>query len=285
MHGVERFVYSGVTPFQKVDIIETDFFGRCLILDGKLQSAEYDEYIYHETLIHPAMTMHPAPKRVMIAGGGEGAVLREIIKHPCVEDVIMVDIDAEVIELCKEYLPQWNAGAYFHEKVSLVFADARKYLENSRERWDVIFMDLPEPLEDSPCYMLFTREYYSMLKNRLEPRGIIALQAGNLNVRLLECHGAIYNTLRTVFKHVNSYGAYIPSYDTKWGFICASDAYSAHDYTVGDIDEQLKQRGLLDLQYYDGLTHQHMFTLPKDLRLSLAREERIIEDDNPLTTY
>ena len=285
MYGVERFVYSGETAFQKVEIVDTAFFGRCLILDGKIQSAEYDEYIYHETLIHPAMTMHPEPKKVMIAGGGEGAVLREILKHPSVEHVLMVDIDKEVIDLCRTYLPQWNAGSYDDPKVKLIFEDARKYLEESNDKWDVIFMDLPEPLEDSPCYMLFTREFYSMAKTKLHSNGIIALQAGNLNIRLLECHGAVYNTLKTVFNHVDSYGAYIPSYDTKWGFMCASDFYEASDFLPQYIDDRLKERGLNELAYYDGLTHQHMFTLPKDLRTLRAQETRIIEDDNPLTTY
>jgi len=285
MHGVEHFVYSGQTAFQKVEIVDTEFFGRCLILDGKIQSAEHDEYIYHETLIHPAMTMHPAPKRVMIAGGGEGAVLREILKHPSVEEVLMVDIDQEVIELCEKYLPQWNAGTYHHDKVKIVFEDARKYLAESTEQWDVIFMDLPEPLENSPCYMLFTREFYRLVKERLRGSGIIALQAGNLNIRLMECHGAIYNTLKTVFQHVDSYGAYIPSYDTKWGFMCASDFFNAQDFPAGRIDSRLQERGMNDLQYYDGLTHQHLFTLPKDLRRLRAAELRIIEDDDPLTTY
>ena len=285
MHGVERYVYSGETAFQKVEIVDTEFFGRCLILDGKIQSAQYDEYIYHETLIHPAMTMHPKPKRVMVAGGGEGAVLREILKHPSVEYVLMVDIDKEVIDLCRTYLPQWNDGFYDDSKVRLIFEDARKYLEESDEYWDIIFMDLPEPLEDSPCYMLFTKEFYSMAKTKLYSNGMIALQAGNLNVRLLECHGAVYNTLKKVFNHVDSYGAYIPSYDTKWGFMCASDCYQANDFLPQDIDERLKERGLGDLSFYDGLTHQHVFTLPKDLRMLRARETRIIEDNNPLTTY
>jgi len=285
MYGVERFVFNGKTQFQKVEIIDTDFFGRCLILDGKIQSAQYDEYIYHETLIHPAMTMHTAPKRIMIAGGGEGAVLREILKHPSVEEVVMVDIDKEVIDLCKEYMPQWNAGAYDDPKVKLLFEDARKYLAESADTWDVIFMDLPEPLEDSPCYMLFTKEFYSMAKTKLKEGGIISLQAGNLHLKLFECHGAIYNTLKTVFKNVDSCGVFIPSYDTKWGFICASDHYKTSDFTPEAIDSKLKERGLETLKFYDGLTHQNIFTLPKDLRLMRSQEQRIIEDDNPLITY
>ena len=106
MHGVKRYIYSGKTAYQNVEIIETVFFGRCLILDGKIQSSEYDEHIYHESLIHPAMIMHPEPQEVVVLGGGEGGALREILKHPSVTELLMVDIDREVVSLCEKYLPE-----------------------------------------------------------------------------------------------------------------------------------------------------------------------------------
>lgn len=285
MHGVDSYIYCGQTKFQEVEIFDTSFFGRCLVLDGKIQSAQYDEYIYHEALIHPAMTIHPNPKEVMIAGGGEGAVLREILKHPMVEKAVMVDIDEEVVELCRRYLPAWNAGCFDHPKVELLFMDARKYLEDNQKKWDIIFLDLPEPLDDSPCYKLFTREFYNVVKERLKDNGIIALQAGNLSPMLFQCHGAIYNTLKQIFKNVDSYGVFIPSFDTNWGFIFASDSYSALEFDSQAIDERLKKRGIEELRFYDGLTHLHIFTLPKDLRALRDRETRIIEDDKPFFSY
>lgn len=284
MHGVKRYIYSGKTAYQNVEIIETVFFGRCLILDGKIQSSEYDEHIYHESLIHPAMIMHPEPQEVVVLGGGEGGALREILKHPSVTELLMVDIDREVVSLCEKYLPEWNGGAYKDPRAELLFMDARKYMENNHKRWDVIVIDITEPLDDSLAYMLFTREFYQLLTQRLKKNGIIALQAGNLNPRLLQCHSAIYNTLKQVFRYVDSYGAFIPSYDTVWGFLLASHELNAGEISQEAVDNVIARREIKDLKYYDGLTHIHIFTLPRNLRILRSLEKRIIEDQNPLFT-
>ena len=191
---VDKYLYSGKTAFQNVEIIETDFFGRCLIIDGKIQSSQFDEYIYHETLIQPAMVLHPEPKKIFVAGGGEGAVLREILKHPSVEKVVMVDIDKEAVELCKKYLPEWSQGTFEDPRVEVVYMDARKYLEENKEKWDIIFLDLPEPLDDSPCYLLFTSEFYKIVSERLQTGGTTCRQI----ILGPCCSTAIYNTLKTL---------------------------------------------------------------------------------------
>lgn len=284
MHGVRKYVYSGKTQYQDVEIIETDFFGRCLVLDGKIQSAEYDEFIYHEALVHPAMFLHPEPKDVIVLGGGEGGALREILKHSSVEKLVMVDIDRDVVSLCDKYLPEWNGSAFRDSRTELLFMDARKYMEDNIKRWDVIIIDITEPLDDSPAYLLFTREFYQLLAQRLQENGVIALQAGNMNPRLLSCHGAIYNTLNEVFPHVDSYGAYIPSYDTVWGFLIASQSEGVPRLPPEFIDSVMAQREIKELQYYDGITHNHMFSLPRNIRILRDREKRIIDDQNPLFT-
>ncbi|EEG77029.1 polyamine aminopropyltransferase [Dethiobacter alkaliphilus] len=285
MHGVEQFIYSGKTKYQVVEIIDTDFYGRCLVLDGKIQSSEYDEYIYHETLIHPALTLHPEPKSVMIVGGGEGAVLREILRHPSVERILMVDIDQEVVELCKEYLPEWSQGAFKNPKVEVRFMDARKYLEDTAETFDVIYMDLPEPLDDGPAYLLFTQEFYQVVSKRLTDNGVIALQAGSFNPRLLECHAAVCNTLATAFPVVCSYASFIPSYDATWGFAVAAKSLNPLAISAEEVDKRLSDRKITELKYYDGETHISMFAVPKDVRTAKNEEKRIIADDRPLITY
>lgn len=284
MHGVKRYIYSGKTLYQSIEIMETDFFGRCLVLDGKIQSSEYDEYIYHESLVHPAMIMHPDPREVIVLGGGEGGALREILKYPTVEELLMVDIDREVVSLCEKHLPEWNGGAFKDPRTELLFMDARKYMENNSKKWDVIIIDITEPLDDSPAYLLFTSEFYQLLTYRLKENGIIALQAGDLNPRLLHCHGAIYNTLKQIFRHVDSYGAFIPSYDTVWGFLFASQEVDVLDANPEMVDYIIAQRQIGELKYYDGLTHTHIFTLPRNVRLLRSQEKRIIEDHNPLFT-
>ncbi|NLM52628.1 MAG: polyamine aminopropyltransferase [Firmicutes bacterium] len=285
MHGVEEIVYSGKTKYQTVDIIDIEFYGRCLILDGKIQSSEYDEYIYHETLIHPAMVLHPEPKHVMVMGGGEGAVLREILRHPSVEQITMVDIDREVVELCQKYLPQWSQGAFEHPKVQVHFMDARKYLQETEKVFDIIIMDLTEPVDDGPSYLLFTKEFFQITTGRLTENGVLVLQSGNFNPRLIECHAAIYNTLQTSYPIVRSFSAFIPSFDTQWAFTLAAKKLDPLKLTPEEVDKRLQERQIKDLLYYDGLTHQNMFSVPKDIRTAIAQENRIIADDQPLITY
>jgi len=285
MQAVEKVLYSGKTDYQTVEIFDTEFYGRCLILDGKIQSAEFDEYIYHEALIQPAMIYHPAPRKVMVVGGGEGAVLREILRHPTVEHVLMVDIDREVVELCKKHLPELSQGAFENPKVSVLYQDARAYLENHGDKFDIIFLDLPEPVDGGPAYLLFTREFYQIVANRLEAEGIIALQAGSYNPRLIECHAAICHTLATAFPVVRSYSVFIPSYDTEWGFAIAAKSPAALQLSSAEIDKRLAERKINDLKFYDGETHLSMFSVPKHIRQAISRNKRIIADDEPLLIY
>src|SRR3972149_10779996 len=120
LHAIESNLYLGATRFQKAEIITTKSFGRCLVLDGKIQSSELDEFIYHEALVHPAMLAHPKPEAVLIAGGGEGATLREVLAHRSVKRVVMVDLDQEGVELCRRHLPAWHQGSFDDPKVELL---------------------------------------------------------------------------------------------------------------------------------------------------------------------
>ncbi|MGD0511292.1 MAG: hypothetical protein ABSA33_05635, partial [Candidatus Micrarchaeaceae archaeon] len=154
-------IFSARTKYQSVEIIDTYTFGRCLILDDKIQSSELDEFIYHEALVHPAMIMHAQPHKVFVAGGGEGAVLREVLKYTSVNKVIMVDIDGEVIKISDEFLPSWHQNAFRDPRVKLIFDDARRYLAETNERFDVIICDLSDPISAGPSRFLFTREFYT----------------------------------------------------------------------------------------------------------------------------
>jgi spermidine synthase len=167
LHGIRMIHYASQTRFQRMEIMESGSYGRCLVLDGKMQSSIIDEFIYHEGLVHPAMLTHPNPKRVFIVGGGEGATLREVLRHKSVEYCMMVDIDREVVEKSKELLPEWHRGAFDDPRTDLRFMDARKYLEETQDSYDVIIIDISEPVEEGPAYLLFTREFYEIVKERL----------------------------------------------------------------------------------------------------------------------
>jgi len=285
MHGVKTILHANQTKYQQMEIMETVCYGRCLVLDGKMQSSERDEFIYHEALVHPAMLTHPSPKRVFIVGGGEGATLREILRHKSVEYVLMVDIDREVVESSKKYLPEWHQGAFDDPRVELKFLDARKYLEETEDIYDIIIIDISEPVEEGPAYLLYTREFYNIVMNRLTKEGIISLQAGTTSLTALLNFSAVYQTLKSVFPVVSSYEAWIPSFGLPWGFSLASKQHHPQKLSSQEIDGRIKERITGELRYYDSVVHQGQFLLPKHVRLSMEKEERLIEDNQPLFIY
>ena len=168
---IRKVYYSGRTEYQDVVVQDGAAFGMSLVLDGKTQSTEVDEFAYHEGLVHPAMISHPEPRSVFVAGGGEGATLREALRHTTVERVVMVDIDQQVVELCRTHLPKHHAGSFDDPRVELVYADALDYLEETGERFDVVIIDVPDPLEVGPAVMLYTREFYEMVRRAAPRRG------------------------------------------------------------------------------------------------------------------
>ncbi|HEY5649657.1 MAG TPA: polyamine aminopropyltransferase [Nitrospiria bacterium] len=285
MHGVKSILYAKQTKYQAMEIMDTGSNGLCLVLDGKMQSAEYDEFIYHEGLVHPIMLAHPAPKNVMVIGGGEGATLREVLRHPTVEKVLMADIDQEVVVGCKKYLPMWHQGAFDDPRVRLEFIDARKYLEETKDTYDIIIIDISEPMEEGPAYLLYTKEFYQIIWDRLTPDGLISLQAGTTAEKAIGCFASVYQTLKTVFPVVQPYQAIVPSFGLPWGLMLGSKKPDPKDLSAEDVDRMIPQRVKGELRYYNGEIHTGQFMLPKNVRLAAERETRIIEDNHPLFMY
>ena len=285
IHGIKKTLYSKKTKFQDMEIMETGSYGRCLILDQKMQSSEVDEFIYHEVLVHPAMLLHPEPKDVFIVGGGEGATLREVLRHKSVEHCLMVDIDEEVVRMSEELLPEYHAGAFDDKRTELAFTDARRWLEENDKKYDVIIIDISEPVEEGPAYLLYTREFYKLVWDRLTDEGTIALQAGTTAIGKLLNLTAVHRTLQTVFPHVVSMPAAIPSFGLPWGFALASKKNDPRALTVDAVDKMIAQRIKGELKYYDGEAHQHLMHLPKYIRKAILEQSLIIEDNAPIFTY
>lgn len=282
IHSISETIYSGKTKFQDVGIIKTPTYGKMLILDGDTQSAELDEFIYHESLVHPALLCHPNPEKILILGGGEGATLREVLKHKSIKEVTMVDIDQEVVQLCEKYLPEWSQGAFRHPKAKLVFQDARRFLAESNQNYDVIISDLTEPFSDSPSYKLCTEEFFKIIKDHLTAEGIFVLQASRGDCDVLKLHSIIYRTLKNVFKIARPFAARIPSFITVWAFIFASEKIDPLKLALHQVDNLINQRIKDKLRFYDGQTHQHIFSLPKYHREALDKQTQILKDRAPI---
>ncbi|MBN1161993.1 MAG: polyamine aminopropyltransferase [Dehalococcoidales bacterium] len=285
LHGIDEVMYEGRTKYQAVQIVRSRNLGVCLVLDNKIQSSEGDEFIYHEAMVQPAMITHPKPEKVFIAGGGEGATLREVLRHKTVKKAVMADVDDQVTALCKKYLPGHGSGAFEDRRASVHHADARKYLEQSGEKFDIMILDLPDPIEEGPASLLFTQEFYRTVYDKLTDDGLISVQAGSASLTELLNLTAVYNTLKSVFPIVVAYATHMPCFGGPWGFCIASKQYNPALLAPEEVDGLTKERGLEGLKFYDGETHRGMFALPKYVREAMARQARIITDKNPLYLY
>ena len=285
LHRIEEVLYTGQTRFQAVKFIRSGGFGKCLVLDGKIQSSEVDEFIYHEALVQPAMITHPGPETVFIAGGGEGATLREALSHKTVKRAVMVDIDEEIITLCRKYLPDHSRGAFEDKRAELHHTDAREYLAKCQEKFDIIIIDLPDPIEKGPAYLLYTQEFYQLVRDRLTSNGIISVQAGSASINELMNLTTVNNTLQSVFPIVCTYKVDMPCFGGPWGFCTASSTLNPAQLSADEIDNRISARSLSGLKFYDGITHQGMFSLPKYLRGALSNQQRLITDNQPLYLY
>ncbi|CAI9776329.1 unnamed protein product [Fraxinus pennsylvanica] len=282
--ALNSILHTGATQFQDIQLLDTKPFGKALVIDGKLQSAEIDEFIYHESLVHPALLNHLNPKTVFIMGGGEGSTAREILRHRPVEKVVMCDIDEEVVEFCKSYLVV-NREAFCDPRLELIINDASAELERRAELYDVIIGDLADPIEGGPCYQLYTKSFYEfVVKPKLNQGGIFVTQAGPAGIfSHTEVFSCIYNTLRQVFKYVVPYSAHIPSYADTWGWVMASD--SPFISNADELDLRIKQRMKGETRYLDGKTFTSASTLSKAVRESLYSETHVYTEGNARFIY
>jgi spermidine synthase len=242
LHRIEEVLYTGQTKYQSAQIIRSSSFGICLVLDGKIQSSEADEFIYHEALVQPAMITHVGPEALFIAGGGEGATLREVLSHKTVKRAVMVDIDEEVIALSQKYLPNHSRGAFEDSRTELYHVDAREYLAKSNDKFDIIIIDLPDPIEEGPAYLLYTREFYQIARDRLTDNGMIVVQAGSASLTELLNFTAVNNTLKSVFPIVSPYKVDMPCFGGPWGFCLASLKHDPTQLSPDEADNRMTAR-------------------------------------------
>ncbi len=253
-----RVVYSGRSRFQRIDVVDTLAFGRMLFLDGIAQSAESDEFIYHEMLVHPALFSHPRPRSVLVIGGAEGATIREVLRHPTVERVVMVDIDGELVEVCRTHLSQWHRGSFDDPRVELVIGDGRRFMAESRETFDAVVLDLSDPEAGSPAQLLFTLEFYGLVRDRLNPGGTVAVQGEGLSPGDIALHARMKNTLDRVFPRVMTCPYTLPSFHRPDAQILA---VTDRDWSVQAMARRIELSSM-ELRYLSASFAEGMFLLP-----------------------
>jgi spermidine synthase len=268
-HGIDQLFFAGRSEFQQIAVIRSPVFGKMLVLDGDTQSAQADERIYHETLAHPALAGAADRSDVLVLGGGEGATLREVLRSPEVRRCTMVDIDALVLELSKQYLPEWSDGAFDDPRARVIVGDALAFMRDDRDRYGVILSDLTEPLADSPSHPLFNDDVFALIRSRLAAGGIYVLQASTAAVHNAGLHCKMARTLRRHYRHVVSFFTHVPAFDTDWAFLACSDRVDLATLDPTQIDAYCARlRG--ENFFYDAVTHRRLFALPLYLRRILA---------------
>jgi spermidine synthase len=251
------------TPFQLLEVYDTPELGRLFRLDGFNMTSERDEFFYHENLVHPATVSHPAPRRALVIGGGDGGSSEELLKHSTLEAVHMVELDPEVIEVAKTHFSRVHRGAFDNPRLEVTVGDGLAYLRETAARYDVVAMDLTDPV--GPSLELYSPETFALAKRAMAQGAALTLHIGSPISHPARVRQTLDN-LRRVFKRVTPYFAHIPLYGSTWGFACASDTLDPRAPSPQEIDRVLAARGVGDLQYYNGETHRAVFALPNYVR-------------------
>jgi len=305
---LNKIYHSTNSEFQQIDVIET-YFGKTLVTDGKTQSTQFDEFAYHESLVHPALLNFAknngrGPKTVLIGGGGELATAREVLRYPSVEKCVMVDLDEKVVEVSLDYLEEWGGREVKKDpRFELVVGDAYAWMLNCKDKFDCVIMDISDPIEAGPGIMLYTKELYEHVVTVLSPGGVFVTQAGtadavpmphaNSGDKDTTCFGPIRNTLKEVFSCVLPYTQSIPSFGADWGYVMAFNGASTGEddwrtMSTESIDKLIQEQisgGDASLKMYDGITHIRMFHLTKAVRKQLSEDKRIMTKDQPIFMY
>jgi spermidine synthase len=251
------------TRFQKMQIYETPHYGKLFRLDGYNMTSEKEEFVYHENLIHPALTAHAAPKKVLIIGGGDGGSSEEALKHPSLEQVTMVEIDEDVIDVAKAHFQAVHNGVFDNPKLRVLVDDGMKFVRETQERFDLIALDLNDPV--GPAAALYSLEFFQHLRTALAPGGALTLHLGS-PVAQPQRVADLAQRLNSVFRIVRVYTMYIPLYGSLWSMAVCSDKLDPKAFTADEIDRRIEQRKLQELRFYNGETHEGVFALPNYVR-------------------
>jgi spermidine synthase len=250
---IRRTMVSEQTEYQKLDMVETDEFGNMLVLDGMVMTTVRDEFVYHEMVAHPALATHPNPKHVLVVGGGDGGVIREVLKHSKVEKATLVEIDGKVIEYSKKYLPE-IAGELDNPRVEVIVGDGFMHIHENKNKYDVVMVDSTEPV--GPAAPLFERGFYQGIYESLKEGGIFVAQTDNpwFKADLIQ---KVNKDVREIFPITRLYIANIPTYPSgMWTFTMGSKQHDPLEVNVDTIPE-------LDTKYYTAKLHTAAFALPK----------------------
>ncbi len=266
---VDEMLFEDKTGHQHLVIFHNAAFGRVLVLDGIVQTTERDEFIYHEMLAHVPILAHGNARDVLIVGGGDGGMLREVTRHRSVERIIQVEIDGRVVDLCRRFLPHHSAGAFDDSRVNVVIDDGLHFLQTTGQRFDVIISDSTDPI--GPGEALFSPEFYAACHGRLNPGGVLVTQNGVAFMQPEELALAA-RRLAAVFDDWHFYAAAIPTYvGGIMTFGWASDDAELRHTGLDLLNERFRAGGI-ETRYYNPEVHRAAFALPRHVLQTIGKQ-------------
>jgi spermidine synthase len=267
------FVRSAATletfrsAYQDVEVHDSAAFGKLFRLDGHFMTSEKDEFFYHENLVHIAALAHPGPERALIVGGGDGGSAEELLKHPSMKEVTIAEIDQAVIDISRRHFERVHHGALDDPRVRVRIEDGFRFVENARDEYDLIVLDLTDP--GGPSTALYTPQFYEACARRLTPIGAMTMHVASPiahHARIREVLGE----LRGAFPRVTPYLTSVPLYGGLWMMACCSAQLDPREQSAMTIDLRLSQRRITDLQYINGETYRAALALPNFVRRLVA---------------
>jgi spermidine synthase len=263
-----RRLASVASPWQQIEVWDTPQLGRLFTLDGRPMTSVGDEFIYHECMVHPAALAHPAPRAALVLGGGDGGAARQLLKHPDIARIVVAELDAEVVRLTRQYLPQVQGGAFEDPRVELVIGDAADFVAATSEQFDLIVFDLTPP--DSPAAGLYTPAFYAQLKRVMSRDAALSLHLGAPYFHAARA-ATLLDGLRTVFAVVRTMGAFVPLYGSLWLMATASDTLDPAALAPAELSARLATRQIDDLLWYDADAHAGLFSASRAVRDKLSQ--------------
>ncbi|MFH1777486.1 MAG: polyamine aminopropyltransferase [Candidatus Omnitrophota bacterium] len=260
--AIKDTIFTERSKFQRINIYDTYRFGKALVLDGIIQTTEKDEFIYHEMMSHLPLFSHPAPKNILIIGGGDGGILREVLKHP-VKKACLVELDPTVISVCKKYLSSICKNAFRDQRSVIIIDDGAEFIKKTQEKFDVVIIDSPDPI--GPAKVLFSKTFYKNLKKIITAKGIIVRQSGSSTTQISELILAV-RKIKRLFKYVNPYTTSIPTYiGGMFTIVYASPSISVDKLNFHRITTRYAQLKL-NARYYNPEIHKASFALPNYIK-------------------
>jgi len=254
-YNIKNFVYSEKSEFQRIDIFDTEDFGRIFALDGITMTRESDEFIYHEMIAHIPLIIHPEPKKVLVIGGGDGGTVREVLKHESVEEVVLCEIDREVIEASKKYLPSVSYKLS-DKKVKIFAEDGSEFIKKYNNYFDAVIIDSTDPTEGQGS-LLFTEDFYRNCYNAMTENGVFSAETEDPFIHR-DWMKLSYERISSVFTETHLYMGYVPQYPPgTWTWTFASKGL----HPLMDFNSE-KINKLENLKYYNSEMHVSAFSLP-----------------------